>query len=191
MNNKDLNSKSRCYPSQVGVLLVAEPFSNDPYFSRSVVLLLESSKQGAMGVVFNKLLRTRVQDVFPQFDFLKSYFYLGGPVEPDRVFYIHDVPQVTDAVALSENIYVGGSLEELQLMLKSGRPYHIRFFMGYSGWGVGQLEDEIKSRFWAVLDSAVDLFSSKEEELWRDVLRGVEDKSYMLWLNSPLDPQSN
>ena len=67
----------------------------------------------------------------------------------------------------------------------------IRFFMGYSGWGLGQLEDEIKQHSWIVAAANDELIlSENNEELWKDFI-GAMDEKYKVWINMPDNPSLN
>lgn len=175
-----------------GSLLVSEPFADDPYFSRAVVLLLSSDEHGAMGLVVNKPMRTLVKQLFPDGEFGEQIVYLGGPVESDRVFYLHNISFVDGVEEVVDGVYVGGDLDELMHVVRADDSFNIKFFMGYTGWYGGQLEHELDKEAWVLtsFDKRV-IFSEKIDDVWSGVLRDQQSDYLTIWMNSPLDPHSN
>ena len=68
-----------------GVLLLAEPFMEDPYFKRAAVLLCENHPQGTLGFILNKPTQVRLEDVLEDFPPFDAPVYYGGPVQADRL----------------------------------------------------------------------------------------------------------
>lgn len=171
---------------------MAEPFADDPYFSRSIVLLLASDEHGVMGLVVNKPMRTFVKQLFPKGGFEDEIVYLGGPVESGRVFYLHNISFVEGVEEVVDGVYVGGDLKELMHVVRSDRQYHIKFFKGYAGWYGGQLEQELEKESWVLtaFDRRV-VFAADVDDLWSDVLRDLKNDYFTMWMNTPLDPHSN
>ena len=171
---------------------MAEPFADDPYFSRSIIMLLSSDEHGVMGLVVNKPMRTFVKQLFPKGGFNDEIVYLGGPVESDRVFYLHNISFVEGVEEVVEGVYVGGDLKELMSIVRSDQRYHIKFFKGYSGWYAGQLEQELEKESWVLtaFDSCV-VFAEDDDDLWSDVLGELKSDYFKMWKNTPLDPHSN
>lgn len=175
-----------------GRLLIAEPLAQDVYFSRSVVLMLDSNEGGFMGLVLNKPLRKSLNHLFSKFGLQDVPIYRGGPVDEDRLFYLHNVPNIKDAVKISDQFYVGGDLQELSDCLRiESREYVVRFFMGYTGWAAGQLESEIKDESWVVSHANINIFEADKDQAWEDSLMALKDDYYLMWLNFPFDPNSN
>ena len=175
-----------------GRLLIADPFAQDVCFFRSVILVLKSSHDGHMGLVLNKPLKKCLNHMFSKYGLQDMPIYCGGPVEEDRLFYLHNVPHIQGAVKIGDGYYVGGDLMELSQSLKSiADTYYVKFFMGYSGWSSGQLESEIKAESWVVSDVIVDVLASVTYAVWKDSLLALDDKYYSMWLNFPFDPESN
>ena len=115
-----------------GKILISEPFLQDAYFQRSVVLLVEHDHNGSMGFVVNKPTGLIVNDFFPE---LKKFpilpIYLGGPVSSNRLFFIHSLgPVIPDSVKIEENLYFDGDFEALKRYMLSGNPFNerIKFF---------------------------------------------------------------
>lgn len=177
-----------------GSLLAAEPFLGDPNFDRSVILLTEHNEEGSLGFVINKPLEVKLDDIvidFPPFDTL---VYHGGPVQQDNLYFIHNKGNlIPGSQVIKGNLCWGGELEPLKEMIKCGLidSNEIRFFLGYSGWGVGQLTNEIEENSWLVLDNVGnDVFSETPQEMWKQILMSLGG-DYTLWANSPADPTLN
>ncbi len=138
-----------------GKILISEPFLMDYYFKRAVVLLAEHNEEGTFGVILNKPVSTRFDEVvkgFPEFD---GQVYLGGPVQSDSLFFLHTLGDIIpESMEIIEGVYWGGDIEVIREMVevKSISPDDLRFFIGYSGWGPDQLKEELKRNSWVVSD---------------------------------------
>ena len=175
---------------QKGSLLIAEPsILNDSSFKRSIVLLTEHTADNSVGFILNKPLEYTINDLIPD---LECYFpiYQGGPVEQDNLYFIHKIPDLLpNSIKVSDQIYWGGSFETLRELLINRKitTDDIRFFLGYSGWGKYQLQEEINQNSWFVTDNNFDnILASNGQTLWKDKL--VEKGgNYKLWSNAPND----
>ncbi len=173
----------------VGRVLISDPFLNDEYFSRSVILLLDANEAGYMGVLLNKMMGKSVTSFEGGIEMGENQLYLGGPVGEDRLIYLHNVSKIEGAVEVMEGVYVGGDLNiVLDEVAKGGAK--VRFFSGYAGWSLGQLDVEMDKEFWVVSDVCFDVFSYNED-LWRESLLALNDDYYSMWVNFPLDPVFN
>ncbi len=177
---------------QKGQLLISEPFLNDSNFERSVILLCEHDKEGSFGFVFNNHTTHKVMDVLD--DNIAFDLYLGGPVDHTSMHFIHNKPDlISGGSLLKDNLYWGGDFEEVktQCLLGAIKESEIRFFLGYSGWDAGQLEDELKENVWIISNNSID-FILKESAtgLWREVLKRMGGK-YKAIANFPTDPRLN
>ena len=178
-----------------GSILISEPFLKDSNFSRTVILLCEHNKDGTFGLVMNrKIEEYRLPDIMPELEALDAPLYYGGPVQPNTLHFLHTRPDLfDDCMLVTDNIYWGGKFEELTYYISTKQIANdeIRFFIGYSGWGVEQLEAEIKENTWMVHDGKqVALFEDDTEKLWRSVLRDMGGK-YKVISNFPIDPSLN
>jgi len=158
-----------------GLVLAAEPFMVDPNFRRSVVLLCEHDKEdGTIGFILNKPLNIQVNELISDFPEIESHVYFGGPVATDTVHFIHNVGElVEDSVRIGRGVYWGGDFDKLKFLIESKLilPHNIRFFVGYSGWTVGQLEDEMSYNSWVLASLHANyVFKTKTQYLWRQVL---------------------
>ncbi len=124
----------------------------DPNFKRSVILLCEhGDEDGSIGFVINKPLEIKVNDLITDFPEIEAHVYYGGPVATDTIHYIHNVGELLDdSMKVTRGIYWGGDFTKLKFLIDSKLilPHNIRFYVGYSGWSVGQLHEEIAYKSW-------------------------------------------
>ena len=179
-------------PSLTGQLLVASPGLHDPNFRRTVVLVTEHNEEGAAGLVLNRPTEAEVSDVVPQLESLVDdgeLIYMGGPVQPDGVLVLGEfVDPERAAVPLFGSLgFPSLETPEEVVPLTTRR----RIFVGYAGWGSGQLEDELAREDW-ILEEAQndDAFTEAPNELWADVLRR-KGGIYELVARMPEDPSVN
>ena len=139
-----------------GHLLIAEPsILGDVSFNRSVVLLAEHNDEGSIGFILNKPLNYTINDLLPEIE-ASFKIYNGGPVEQDNLYFIHNIPEIIpNSVEISNGIYWGGDFETTKQLINEGKitKNHIRFFLGYSGWSVNQLEMEMQENAWIVTEN--------------------------------------
>ncbi len=187
--------EARLIKPQSGSILISEPFLGDPNFERSVILLCNHSEdEGTFGLVLNRLSNLKLSDVVDIYnDAFDVTLGIGGPVQYNTLHYIHRLSNLPQAVKLGEDLYWGGDFEMLRTMIGSGivTSADIRFFLGYSGWTPGQLQEEIDKNVWIVNNNAVNkLFNLEADTLWRSILRQMGGK-YKVLSNYPVDPRLN
>jgi putative transcriptional regulator len=178
-----------------GQILISEPFLQEVYFQRAVVLLVEHNTHGSMGFVLNKKTSLWVNDFFDGFDDISRIpIYLGGPVLSDRLFFIHSLENfIPGSLRISDDLFFDGDFEALKLYLSGGKPVEgrIKFFLGYSGWTETQLEGEIKQDSWLVSHSSNrNIMLADGESFWRHSVEAVGG-SYLTWINYPKNPILN
>ena len=181
-----------------GTLLISKPFLGDPNFERSVVLLCrDTPSDGSFGLVLNRLTNLRLGDVLdlpaPDHAAAAVPLYLGGPVEPDTLHFLHQRADLPGAQDLGQKVYWGGDFEMLLCLLGSGgiAPADVRLFVGYSGWSRGQLGAEMQGQSWIRQPaSAGKVFTLASDAFWRDILREKGGR-YKVLANYPVDPSLN
>lgn len=177
-----------------GVLLVAAPALEDPNFRRTVILLCEHGDQGSFGLVLNRPLTLTPGEVFESLDAVPHPIAYGGPVQPETMHFLHRLgDRLPDAVGVVHDIGWGGDFERLQALLEANPALAVRtrFFMGYAGWGEGQLGEEIDEGAWILAPAESGLvFPDAAETLWRRVLLALGGE-YALLANFPEDPRLN
>ncbi len=189
-----INELNKLSPKK-GRLLLAEPFMEDPYFKRSVVLLTGHNKEeGAFGFILNKSLDVTVNDVikdFPEFD---APVYMGGPVQTDSLFYLHNQGEfIEDSIKISDNLYWSGNYNQLKQMITDQLifPNEVKFFIGYAGWDYEQLANELKDESWIITENNYhEIHELNNDDLWYNLLQDMGGK-YALLSNFPENPSLN
>ena len=182
-------------PAQ-GSILISEPFLQDAYFQRSVVLLVEHNTQGSMGFVLNKKTDLIVNTFFPELEeYPEIPIYLGGPVSANRLFFIHSLGDliVPDSVKIKDRLYFDGDFEALKPYMQNGHSIEgkVKFFLGYSGWTEGQLGNEINKNSWVVSHAAKEnVLLADGESFWKNSLEQL-GSNYEAWTKYPKDPYLN
>ena len=185
------------HQSTRGRLLVASPTLLDPNFVRTVVLMIEHNDDGALGVVLNRATGTSLAEVLPTWGDLAvapGFVHLGGPVQPDGMIGLAllatvdpiEVPGVTE-------LWPGVGTVDLEAVPpgEAGWLRGVRCFAGYAGWGTTQLDGELASGSWFVVDRTPDdVWTSEPEGLWRRVLRR-QPAGVAQFANCPSDPTTN
>ncbi len=176
-----------------GQLLIAGPTLGDPNFWRTVVLIVEHSDEGALGLVLNRPSETTVREAVPQLTELvdpDDDVLMGGPVQQSGVIVLAEFEDPTDAALIAfEDIGIVGTTSEA--IERSTGVRAARAFAGHAGWGPGQLEDELERGDW-ILEPArrADAFTAAPAELWPAVLTR-KGGSYALIARMPSDPSQN
>jgi len=178
-------------PIEKGDILLAEPFLKDPNFKRAVILICDHNAEGTFGLVLNNRTDFQINDIieFPDFE---AAIYQGGPVGPDTLHYVHKYGDLIEgSVPLKGDIAWGGDFGQVKLMAEQKliHPSGIRFFVGYSGWGVGQLEAEMSASSWIVSKTFNNVLNT-DQELWKRVLHTLGGE-YPSMANYPVDPMLN
>ena len=177
-----------------GKLLISEPsIFSDRTFNRSVVLLTSHDFSGSVGFIFNKPLNLNIKDILPEIDSELPIYY-GGPVSKNNLYFIHKVPNlIEDGTEISKGIYWGGNFNKVKQLLKKNKLHknNIRFFLGYSGWSARQLEDELETDSWVVMDNThTNIFSKEYQSLWKEEVKRIGG-DYLIWANTPENPSLN
>ncbi|WP_452220929.1 YqgE/AlgH family protein [Lacinutrix salivirga] len=178
-----------------GHLLIAEPsIIGDISFNRSIVLLTEHNTEGSIGFILNKPLEYTLEDLVPE---IESNFkiYNGGPVEQDNLYFIHKVPElIPNSIEISLGIFWGGDFTAVASLIanKTIKENDIRFFLGYSGWEVNQLETELESNAWVVTENIYkkNIIEKDYETFWKEKMVELGE-SYSIWSNAPENPSYN
>lgn len=174
-----------------GQLLVAGPTLLDPNFWRTVVLVVEHTDEGALGLVLNRPSETVVSEAVPELEELidsDDLLYIGGPVQPAAVVVLARFEEPSDSALIAfDDVGVLGSGDSME----STPVIEGRAFVGHAGWGSGQLDSEIERGDW-ILEPArgSDTFAESPRDLWASVLTR-KGGSYALVARMPPDPSSN
>ncbi|MGE4287405.1 MAG: YqgE/AlgH family protein [Salinivirgaceae bacterium] len=177
-----------------GKCLISEPFSPDSYFGRSVVLITEHSEnEGTLGYILNKPIDVPIHELFPDFPTFNAPCFVGGPVNPETIHYLHTrIDLLPESTPVTNGIYWGGDFDLLKEHIQNGmiRPSEIRFYLGYSGWAPQQLQQEIDDKFWIVSPISSTKIMHANQNTWKELLNEMGD-SYSIWANAPTNPGMN
>jgi putative transcriptional regulator len=175
--------------SSRGQLLIAGPTLSDPNFQRTVVLIVEHSEEGALGLVLNRPSQTTVGEAVTELDPLvdaEDSLYIGGPVGQSALIVLAEFEDVDRAALIAfADVGIVGS-EETSPETRRGRA-----FAGHAGWAPGQLDSELERGDW-ILEPAQreDAFTGDPDALWQMVLTR-KGGSYALVARMPPDPSVN
>ena len=177
-----------------GRLLISEPYLPDPNFERTIILLCENNAEGSFGFVLNKPATVSVSEVMEEIRGYHTAAMIGGPVQQDTLHYLHRNGALEDAVEIAAGIYWGGNFESLLLSLETKQMPHkdVKFFLGYSGWSGGQLEEELLQDSWIVSDKVSEdlVFETEPDAMWKKTLT-VMGGRFSVYSNYPKDPRLN
>ncbi|MCF3649669.1 YqgE/AlgH family protein [Synoicihabitans lomoniglobus] len=175
-----------------GSLLLAHPGLQDPNFRHAAILLSAHDDEGAMGVVLNRptgQTLAELDDAFGSDALAKVRVFAGGPVQTDRLL-ICAIGFHEDGEGLRLHFGLEPAAAE-SLVAAQGDAVTLRAFLGYSGWGAGQLENELKQDTWAVSAIPSDILDfTFDDSLWRHVISRVSPE-WRLLANEPEDPELN
>jgi putative transcriptional regulator len=188
MRNLDDESSS-C--SLAGSLLVAHPSMLDPNFRRSVLFISEHDpNEGALGVIINRPLDRQVADLVtdtPPAGLADVPVFLGGPVGKNQLMFAAFEWKKGDGVKLSHNVV----LEQPSVAPGAKSLVTICAFVGYAGWGAGQLESEVKQKAWLLQKANRSLLKlDRLPNLWFDIMRSL-GPWYKMLAAAPDDPSLN
>lgn len=179
---------------QPGTILIADPFLKDPNFLRTVIFLCEHKDEGSFGFVINRKLEYVIGDLINDLNGCDFPVFYGGPVQQNTIHFLHRCPGlITGGEKIANDIFWGGEFDEMVGLLQKGKlaKADIRLFLGYSGWGEGQLQDEFKEKTWLTTFSTDKLvFMPDTNSIWKYAVKQLGGE-YEQLINYPLDPQLN
>jgi putative transcriptional regulator len=166
---------------QTGSVLFSLESLRDPEFDMTLVLLCAYSNEGAYGLVLNRLSHMPVSEIFNGFGGISKHkdIYIGGPVQQEELQIVQVTKTPADgAFEIAENVFIGGKWDGLNEIIQENS-VTTRMFLGYSGWGAGQLEMEIKAGAWDVYN--VDIVKLLSEPIYKI---GNNSEMIVSYLNS-------
>ena len=186
-----------------GNIICALPQLKDIFFSRSIIYITHHNKDGAVGIVLNyKIMNIKgaklfkkldIQDVKNQLE-MEFPFHIGGPLNQKNGFILHSNDYKSEnTLRVTNKVKLTCSTEILSDIAKNKGPKKFFISLGYSGWGPGQLEDEIKSRSWFVTNVSVQTIMSTEgddEAFWKSLISEM-GAGFEHIANAPADPSMN
>src|SRR6266566_2117933 len=188
MRNLDDEPRSR---SLAGSLLVAHPNMLDPNFRRTVLFVSEHDpNEGALGVIINRPLDRQVADLVteaPPATLAKVPVFLGGPVGKNQLMFAAFEWEKGEGLKLNHNV----GLKEASDAAGQRKPATICAFVGYAGWGAGQLEAEMRQKAWLLQKPSSSVLQlDRLPKLWFDIMRSL-GPWYKMLAAAPDDPSLN
>ncbi len=172
-----------------GQFLIAGRWLRDPNFFKTVVLIVEHGRDGAMGLVMNRPSSIALAHALSEhvdLSHIDDVVYVGGPVEPAALFILHNGAKYDQPSALVvPDVYVGSNAQVFERVVRAaanGDPdLRFRVFCGCAGWGPGQLEGELSRGDWHLYPATADLvWHSDPYMIWDELLSRVYEKNRLL-----------
>ena len=181
---------------ETGDFLIADPsILGDTSFHRAVVFISAKHDKSPMGFIINKPFDFSLHEVMPEVEKELPLFF-GGPVDMDQLFFIYKSKKqlLRASKAIDQQLFFGGDIETAIEMVHEEilHENNCRFFLGYSGWAKGQLEEEIDLGSW-IIQRAVQsttFFDFPSDELWRKAMIN-KGGDYRIWADTPDNPNYN
>jgi putative transcriptional regulator len=163
-----------------GHLLVAAAELRDPNFFHSVVLIFRHDDDGAAGLILNRRTQATIQQVWRQVSesacHSRAPLCLGGPVD-GPLMALHAQPPLAE-IDVMPGVYVAASQENLeQLVIQDDET--ARFFVGYAGWGSGQLERELEESAWLTVPANADHVFGDQDRLWEQATKDIKSSALL------------
>lgn len=180
---------------KTGSVLISDPFLNDQYFGRSIVLICSHNKEGSFGFVLNQYLDIDLHKIDSKFPDIGARISIGGPVAKENLFFIHSLGKLIEgSTSIYNGIFYGGNFDQLCTLLLEKKVLRkkVRFFVGYSGWSAGQLNEEIKEQSWLPVNnlSMNMLFNTSNDRLWEQALE-MQGRKFKVISKFTRNPEDN
>ena len=156
-----------------GNFLIAVPGLDDPNFEHTVILVCEHTKEGAFGLVINKILMKSITPLLQSLGIEKKQLELpvhyGGPVKPEQGYVVYSPnDKKYHSIIVTENLAMTASKDILYDIASGAAPERFIFALGFAGWGANQLEEELMMGSWLVAPADFHIiFSMPVSERWR------------------------
>ncbi|MFZ5439429.1 MAG: YqgE/AlgH family protein [Myxococcota bacterium] len=159
--------------------LIATPQLMDTNFQQAVVLMIEHSAEGSMGLVINRTAPltfahlAKSQEIPVAASREHEALFQGGPVEPYRGFVLHDSERVEERHEVLPGLFLSVTSDALEPLLLDEQA-HLRFCLGYAGWGAGQIEFEMKQGSWLFTEASRQaVLFDDPSKVWEQVIKGM------------------
>lgn len=175
-----------------GKLLIASSALQDPNFVQTIILMVQHDENGALGLVLNRALKTTVKEACEEAMELdcavESCLYQGGPCEgPLMVLHTEELP---GQFAVVEGVQFTTQRDEIEQLLHQPE-VQAKYFVGYSGWGAGQLEGEMETGSWLTYQATRDIIFGEDENRWMKIIKEVTLGQWIDPKRIPEDPSVN
>jgi putative transcriptional regulator len=178
-----------------GKLLIASPHLLDSNFAQAVVLMVQHTEEGALGVVLNRPSESTIGHVWTELLERPLHnqepIFLGGPC-PGPLMAVHKHPLCID-LEIAEELYFATQREHLETLVEE-EIAPLRVFSGYSGWAASQLEAELEVGSWLVAEGTEEALFGDPADLWKTLSRRVGENILFTTLGikeAPSDPSVN
>lgn len=189
----DLSFKNSKRP-KVGNILISDPFLDEDFFRRSVILICDHTEEGTFGFVLNNYLDVDLHEVDNDFPDIAARISVGGPVETQNLFFIHGFgEQIEESIQINDELWFGGEYDQVLKALEvPENRKKIRFFLGYSGWAKDQLKGELKENSWIVATNidADEILDTNNDQFWNYCLE-KQGERFKTISKFPINPQDN
>jgi putative transcriptional regulator len=162
-------------------LLIASPSMEDPYFARTVTYICEHNEHGAMGLVINQPVGMKLKELVEQVDDkatvtdekAEGIILAGGPVSQDRGFILHTTqPGWSSSLTMTPDVMVTTSKDIISSLGNNDAPDKSLIMLGYAGWTAGQLEEEIQTNSWLMVEADPELlFDTPIHKKWETAVQ--------------------
>ncbi len=179
-------------------MLVAAPALRDPNFHRSVVLVVKHGDDGTLGLILNRPSGTRIAEIWSQVSSASCHIdqpiHTGGPIQ-GPLMALHSAPDLAE-IEVVPGVYFTAARENLEQIVsatESAAPKETRFFVGYAGWGPGQLEAELDGGAWLTV-AATSQHVFQADDPWQGLTRQIGGSQLFASLgikHVPSDPRLN
>jgi len=175
----------------MGRILISVPYYNDPFFNRSVVLIVDKDEENCVGLILNQELNCTVRQAVTGVQ-IDIPVFAGGPVMHDSAFALHNFKNCKRSEEILPHVFTGYDEILLAIFEHNAIPkMDFKFFIGYSGWSPGQLEDEIKRKMWVVAEGNEKLvLKTPTTKVWENAVKSL-GKDYAHWLEVPKNIYDN
>jgi putative transcriptional regulator len=186
-----LHVKPTLLKPTAGRVLISVPFYNDPFFNRSVVLIIEKDEDSCVGLILNQELNCTVRQAVSGIE-IDMPVFAGGPVMHHSAFALHNYDNCKQSEEILPHVYTGYDEILLAIFEYSAIPkMDFKFFIGYSGWMPGQLEDESSRKMWVVAECNEELaLKTPSPKVWEKAVKSL-GKEYIHWLDVPKNIHDN
>ena len=157
-----------------GQLLVAAPSLHSPPFQHTVILLMEHTAEGALGVVLNRPIKETISQLWEKVGAeaprSERLVHFGGPVS-GPLLALHLSPKLGEK-RVPPGLYLAAARHHLERLVRQDKiPF--RLFVGHAGWGGGQLENELSQGVWMTLPARPEHVFSEDQNLWKSVIEQI------------------
>ena len=173
-----------------GKILISSPsLLSDMIFYKSIILIVDKTEDGLTGLILNRRTELFITKDIKSTRKVKIDLYYGGPVSNNHYYLLKSESDHLESIKIDKNLYWGNNLEYLFDQIENGLidQQDVILFQGYSGWNLGQLDNEIENNSWIVISDQIEnVFNYKENNSWNKIIKTL-GKKYRIWSNSPDD----